>query len=229
MIMEETVQNQELQTKKPSLIGMITNPVEQFTRMKEKPTFIAALIIVTIAMSIMTAMITYFTMKSTPDFTGTSAEGQSAMLVFGVVGTAIVGLFVTPIIFLITSGFYKLCFMVMGNDTSFKHIFAMVVNVAVISVLGLVVNGILAAIIGGEVTSYTSLGSLMDQGTFLGGFLSSFEFFNIWRLIVLGIGFYVVGGLSKNKIIVLLSIVFILSALLGGVGGFFTGYFDTFQ
>lgn len=226
--MEETVQNKELQLKKPSLIGMITNPVEQFTRMKEKPTFILALIVVTIVMTIMTVLTTYFTMNSTVEFKGMSGEEQNAMLMLGIVGTAISGLFVTPIIFLITSGFYKLCFMIMGNDLSFKHIFAMVVNVAIISVLGLVVNAILAAIIDGEVASYTGLGSLMDRGTFLGGFFSSFEFFNIWRLIVLGIGFQVVGGLSKNKTIVLLSIVFILSALIGGIGGFFTGYLGTF-
>ncbi|WP_062197339.1 YknW family membrane protein [Massilibacterium senegalense] len=224
--MEETVQNNPTQTAKPSLFGMITNPAEQFTRMKERPTFILALILVSVLTAIFAGLQAY---AITPNMGELGLSGEKLKVIQGMtIGAAVIGgLLVTPIGFLIAAGVYKLCFMIVGNDTSFKHIFSMMVHVSIISVLGLIINSILMFVLKGEVTSYTSLGALFDSTTFLSGFLSNVEFFNIWSLIVLGMGFQIVGGLSKKQTVIIILIIFLIVSLIGGFSATFAGLANT--
>lgn len=226
MKVEETVQNNPIQTAKPSLFGMITNPAEQFTRMKERPAFILALILVSVLTAIFAGLGAYIITPNAEDF-GLSGEDLKVIQSMAIGAAVIGGLLATPIGLLIAAGVYKLCFMIVGNDTSFKHIFSMVVNVSIISILGLIINSILMFVLKGEVTSYTSLGALFDPTTFLSGFLSNVEFFNIWSLIVLGLGFQIVGGLSKKQTVIIISIIFLIVALISGFSATFAGLMNT--
>lgn len=110
----------------------------------------------------------------------------------GLVGTA-VGLFVV-------AGFYKVIMMFMSNDTPYMKILSIYIYANVVFYVGSLLNVALGYILGGNgADKYTSLGPLFEQGTIAYGIGSAFEVFNIWSLILTGLGLHIVAGLSKNK------------------------------
>ena len=102
-------------------------------------------------------------------------------------------------------------------EKGMKKYFSMMAYISIISVVGMVLNGLYVYFMGGSITTYvTSVSSLFDQGTtgaFLNGILLNIEVFNIWAYVLYGMGFIYVGGVDKRRSAIVTSVIFILFTL----------------
>lgn len=219
--METNINTQDLDSKKPSLLGMITSPGEQFERMKTKsPVWIAFLLFVLIG-TVTTAAVFYLSVVNTPEV-AKEMNGQDGEMIkwFALGGGALFGLFGTPIGLFIAAGFYKVIMMLMGNDTPYMKILSIYLYANLVFYIGSLLNVGLGLIFEGNGTdAYTSLAPLFEKGTVLNGIASSIEIFNIWSLILTGLGLHIVAGLSKKQATILIVIFFILTIGLGFLKG----------
>ncbi|UNK33911.1 YIP1 family protein [Bacillus sp. N5-665] len=219
--MEKNINTQDVDSKKPSLLGMITSPGEQFERMKTKsPVWIAFLLFVLIG-TVTTAAVFYLSVVNTPEV-AKEMNGQDGEMIkwFALGGGALFGLFGTPIGLFIAAGFYKVIMMLMGNDTPYMKILSIYLYANLVFYIGSLLNVGLGLIFEGNGTdAYTSLAPLFEKGTVLNGIASSIEIFNIWSLILTGLGLHIVAGLSKKQATILIVIFFILTIGLGFLKG----------
>ncbi|PEJ09310.1 Yip1 family protein [Bacillus wiedmannii] len=219
--MEANLNTQKVGGEKPSLFGMITAPGLQFERMKTKsPVWVAFLIFVLIG-TVTTAAVFYLSVVNTPEV-AKEMNGQDGQMIkwFALGGGALFGLFGTPIGLFIAAGFYKVIMMLMGNDTPYMKILSIYLYANLVFYIGSLLNVGLGLIFEGNGTdAYTSLAPLFEKGTVLNGIASSIEIFNIWSLILTGLGLHIVAGLSKKQATILIVIFFILTIGLGFLKG----------
>ena len=219
--METNINTQDVGGKKPSLFGMITSPGEQFEKMKTKsPVWVAFLLFVLIG-TITTAAVLYLSVVNSPEV-AKELNGQDGQMIkwFALGGGAILGAIGTPIGLFIAAGFYKVIMMLMGNDTPYMKILSIYLYANLVFYIGGLLNVALSLIFDGNGTdAYTSLAPLFEKGTVLNGIASSIEIFNIWSLILTGLGLHIVAGLSKKKATILIVIFFILTIGLGFLKG----------
>ncbi|MDF9554415.1 Yip1 family protein [Bacillus tropicus] len=224
--MEVNINTQDAVSKKPSLLGMITSPGEQFERMKTKsPVWVAFLLFVLIG-TITTAAVFYLSVVNSPEV-AKELNGQDGQMVkwFALGGGAILGAIGTPIGLFIAAGFYKVIMMLMGNDTPYMKILSIYLYANLVFYIGGLLNVALSLTFDGNGTdAYTSLAPLFEKGTVLNGIASSIEIFNIWSLILTGLGLHIVAGLSKKQATILIVIFFILTVGLGFLKGLANGF-----
>ncbi|SCM98712.1 Uncharacterized protein BWINRASL_05069 [Bacillus mycoides] len=223
--MEMNINTQDVGTKKPSLLGMITSPGLQFERMKSKSPVWLGFFLFLLMGTILAAAVAYLGLLNTPELAKLVKDDTTGIMkwttlgfgsIGGLVGTA-VGLFVV-------AGFYKIIMMFMSNDTPYMKILSIYIYANVVFYFGSLLNVALGYILGGNGTDkYTSLGPLFEQGTIAYGIGSAFEVFNIWSLILTGLGLHIVAGLSKKQATILISIFFILTIGFSMLGGMFSG------
>ncbi|MDM5227498.1 Yip1 family protein [Cytobacillus sp. NJ13] len=190
---------QEVKTSKgkPSLLGMVWSPGEQFDRIRQNPKIWVPLILV----SILYAAGMFF-MAVSMDASYLGLEGMSEaeaemVMMFSRVGVAITGIFTPVLVALISGGIYMIFIKIAGSDATFKQIFSMNIYILVIGGIGLLVNMALRAAIGGNPEIFiTSLAGLMNSEK--PGVLGSIELFSIWQSVITAIGLHRVGGLSKG-------------------------------
>ncbi|MCQ6534380.1 YIP1 family protein [Bacillus mycoides] len=224
--MEANINTQDVGSKKPSLFGMITSPGVQFERMKTKSPVWGAFFLFAILGTITAAVVAYLALVNTPEL-AKELKGDSAGMVKGFTlgGGAIFGFLGTIVGLFIVAGFYKVIMMFMSNDTPYMKILSIYLYANIVYYFGGILNAVLGFILGGNGTDkYTSLAPLFDQGTVAYGIGSAFEVFNIWSLILTGLGLQIVAGLSKKQATILISIFFILSIGFSMLGGMFSGF-----
>ncbi|XJZ26534.1 Yip1 family protein [Bacillota bacterium Lsc_1132] len=217
--METKTVIEEENLKKPSLLGMITSPSVQFERMKAKTPVAIPLIIMLLIMAVTGVLVSYVSLGN-PILKDAAATSGFKMPVGLTVGMGAVGsVFGGAIVFLIAAGFYKLFMVILGNDTTYKKLFTLVVFTSVISSLGLLINGLIALAVGGYEPIYTSLAPLAGNNKMLSAILKNFDIFTIWYYVVLALGFQIVAGLSKNKAILVVVVVFLISIGFSSLSG----------
>jgi len=200
------------QVKKPSVIGIITSPKKQFIRMKEKSPILLPLVLIMILLLVSGGLVSY-TGLNNPDLQAINGDSDlkvpnAVLFGLGAGGSLLSG----TIGLLINAAFYKVCMAVMKNKTSYKKLLAVVIYSTIISLVGLLINSILAIITNGYDVTYTSLAPLFNQDKgILYSILQKFDIFNVWYYVVLGLGLNIVGGLGKSKTILLISLVFIIT------------------
>ncbi|MGG5741065.1 Yip1 family protein [Bacillus cereus group sp. IBL03679] len=224
--MEANINTQDEGAKKPSLFGMVTSPGLQFERMKTKSPVWGGFFLFLLMGTILSAAVAYLGLLNTPELAKLVKDDTTGIMkwttlgfgaVGGLVGTA-VGLFVV-------AGFYKVIMMFMSNDTPYMKILSIYIYANVVFYVGSLLNVALGYILGGNgADKYTSLGPLFEQGTIAYGIGSAFEVFNIWSLILTGLGLRIVAGLSKKQAIILISIFFILTIGFSMLGGMFSDF-----
>ncbi|MED0967737.1 Yip1 family protein [Bacillus paramycoides] len=223
--MEANLNTQDVGAK-PSLFRMITSPGVQFERMKTKSPVWGGFFLFLVLGTILAAAAAYLSLINTPDLAkvlkdDTSGIVKGTTLGFGAIG----GLFGTAIGLFVVAGFYKVIMMFMSNDTPYMKILSIYIYANVVFYLGSLLNVALGYILGGNGTDkYTSLGPLFEQGTIAHGIGSAFEVFNIWSLILTGLGLHIAAGLSKKQATILISIFFILTIGFSMLGGMFSGF-----
>ncbi|MFE6705328.1 Yip1 family protein [Bacillus thuringiensis] len=219
--MEANINTQDVVSKKPSLFGMITSPGEQFERMKNSNAVWGAFWILSLLSGI-TGGIGAYVYSLTPESIKLNQElgvnvtpvmTFGAGFVFGVIGM-IIGFFISAAV-------YKVLMMLMSNDTSYKKLLTINVYSSIISVLGLLINIVLALILGGSGKElYTGLGPIFaSSGGAVKGIANSIEVFTIWGFVITWLGLQITAGLSKKKATILMVIFFILTIGFGALRG----------
>lgn len=189
--------SEEKQVEKPSLLGIIWSPTEQFERIRERPAIWGALAIITLLFII--GMWLQSLGVEVPEIEGLTEEQLALTEVFATVGIIIGGLFTPVITILISSFIYWIVAKIAQSDVSFKQLFSMTTYITVIAALSLLVNGALNAIIGGgtEIV-FTSLGWVVNAEGAIGAFFNNIEVFSIWGVILTALGLHKVAGFSKG-------------------------------
>lgn len=222
--MEPNVTATNMNSEKPSLWGVITSPTLQFERMKQKAPIGMPMLLMAVLYAVIGALGGYLVASSPeiaeqiPTDIPEGAEFFASPTFVAVMGgaSALVG---TPLLFLIMTLFYKICMMVIGNDTSYKKLLSISIYTSVIGVLGGVINIPLMAIFGGLDVQYTSLAPLFETGTLLHSIGKTFEVFSIWSLVVTAIALQKTAGLRKGQAITFVVIFFAISLGLNILGG----------
>ncbi|HFJ9449888.1 MULTISPECIES: Yip1 family protein [Bacillus cereus group] len=214
--MEANVNTQKAGGEKPSLFGMITSPGLQFERMKTTEKVWGMFFIVALLQGLVGGLNSYITYTS-PEMIemqkklggefakqGSLASDLISSTIWGIVGVMIATLVVAAI--------YKVFMMFYGNDTSYKKIVMIIVYADIVVVIGGLINGIIALILGAGPTAYTSLGPLFDQGSLAYGIGNTIELFYLWNLVLIWLGLQVTAGLSKVKAAIPIIVLFIIKA-----------------
>lgn len=197
----------ELEPQKPSVFGMINNPIEQFKRIKERPVFWGALVIATIIFLVgLIISFQYIDVSEellqelareageelTDEIRAVFEVAQSIGVVIGGVIGPIFGVLMASLIHLLVG-------KIASAQVTFRQLFSMNTHIMMITAIGVVVNGILLMIFSGEFgVGYTSLGILFDPGEPIGAMASQIEIFSIWNLILTAIGLQQVANFSKG-------------------------------
>ncbi|MCQ6285660.1 MULTISPECIES: Yip1 family protein [Bacillus cereus group] len=214
--MEANINTQDVGAKKPSLLGMITSPGEQFERMKASEKVWGMFFLVTLLQGLVGGLTTYV-VNTSPEMIKMQKElgelaGKGSItseVIYGIgsgfVGAMIGALFVVAI--------YKVFMMFFGNDTSYKKLLTIVVYTNIILIIGGLINGIIALILDGGATQYTSLGPLFEQGSLAYGIGNTIELFYLWNLVLIWLGLQVIAGLSKVKAAMPIIVLFIIKAV----------------
>lgn len=215
-MMEANLNTQKVGGEKPSLFGMITSPGLQFERMKTSEKVWGMFFLVALLQGLVGSLTTYVVntspemiklQKELGEFSGKSSLTSEVIYggVSSFVGTMIGALFVAAI--------YKIFMMFFGNDTSYKKILTIVIYTNIVLILGGLINGVIALILDGGATQYTSLGPLFEQGSMAYGIGNTIELFYLWNLVLIWLGLQVTAGLSKVKAAVPIIILFIIKAV----------------
>ncbi|MDQ0273536.1 YIP1 family protein [Cytobacillus purgationiresistens] len=193
---------------KPSLLGMIWSPTEQFDRIKQNPKIWVPLLLVSLLFSFGMILMAFTMDASFFELGDLSEEETLLVLGFARITMAITGI-ITPIItVLISSAIYLLICKIASSDVTFRQLFSMNTYILIIGALGLVINSGFAALIGGNSDVFiTSLAGLLNAGP--SSILNHIEVFSIWQTILIAIGLNRVAGLSKT-VAWIIAIVFFL-------------------
>ncbi|HDR7969081.1 Yip1 family protein [Bacillus pacificus] len=214
--MEANVNTQKAGGEKPSLFGMITSPGLQFERMKTTEKVWGMFFIVAILQGLVGGLNSYITYTS-PEMIEMQKKlggefAKQGSLVSDVISGTIWGIVGVMIATLVVAAIYKVFMMFYGNDTSYKKIVMIIVYADIIVIIGGLINGVIALILGAGPTAYTSLGPLFDQGSLAYGIGNTIELFYLWNLVLIWLGLQVTAGLSKVKAAIPIIVLFIIKA-----------------
>lgn len=185
---------------RPSLLHMITQPIKQLERVKQQPVFGQALVTVIIFYLLGNWLSTLGTeIQVVEEIEGIPEE---VVIIIMTVTTFLSALLQPILSVIILSFIYFLCAKVMKRHIAFQQLISLNTHVFVISALGVVINGILIAIFGGDIEQskhmYTSMGALVHTEGMGSILLGNIELFLIWQTIVSAIGLHIVVGFSKR-------------------------------
>ncbi|HDR7788279.1 Yip1 family protein [Bacillus cereus] len=214
--MEANINTQDVGAKKPSLLGMITSPGEQFERMKASEKVWGMFFLVTLLQGLVGGLTTYVVntspemIKMQKELGELAGKGSITSEVIYGIGSGFVGAMIGA---LFVAAIYKVFMMFFGNDTSYKKLLTIVVYTNIILIIGGLINGIIALILDGGATQYTSLGPLFEQGSLAYGIGNTIELFYLWNLVLIWLGLQVIAGLSKVKAAMPIIVLFIIKAV----------------
>ncbi|HDR3493651.1 DUF1282 domain-containing protein [Bacillus wiedmannii] len=215
--MEANLNTQKAGGEKPSLFGMITSPGLQFERMKTTEKVWGMFFIVALLQGLVGGLNSYITYTS-PEMIEMQkklggALAEQGSLVSNLISSTIWGIVGVMIATLVVAAIYKVFMMFYGNDTSYKKIVMIIVYADIIVIIGGLINGIIALILGAAPTAYTSLGPLFEKGSLVYGIANSIEVFYLWNLVLIWLGLQVTAGLSKVKAAIPIIVLFIIKAV----------------
>ncbi|MDV6038563.1 Yip1 family protein [Bacillus sp. SM-B1] len=214
--MEANVNTQKAGGEKPSLFGMIASPGLQFERMKRTEKVWGMFFVVALLQGLVGGLNSYITYTS-PEMIEMQKKlggefAKQGSLVSDVISGTIWGIVGVMIATLVIAAIYKVFMMFYGNDTSYKKIVMIIVYADIIVIIGGLINGVIALILGAGPTAYTSLGPLFDQGSLAYGIGNTVELFYLWNLVLIWLGLQVTAGLSKVKAAIPIIVLFIIKA-----------------
>ncbi|TCS94248.1 Yip1 family protein [Hazenella coriacea] len=229
--METTQQPALDKGRKPSVFGILTSPREQFQRINQNPTFWGPLIIFTVLVTLIVVAQAYLLIND-PSFIQQSMEptnGQPSvdpeilkMITFTT--SVITGLFMVPVVSLVSAFFCWLMVTIFQGETTFKKMFSLNVHLMILSVISLIM-ALAYSVITGDVmggVSPTSLATIISSDGALKGILSSIDVIRIWSVVLTAIGLSVVGELSKGKAWTISLIFFVIGMMFSVIGSYFS-------
>ena len=219
------MEQETVQSKKPSLFGMIFQPGEQFERMREKPVVWLPLIILSILGALIGVLAALNVDYSTvPGMEGMPADQIELSKMFGIIFGGIGALFGTSIGFLGFGGILFGIAKIAKSPVSFKQMFSLIIFTSFITTIGQVLNQLIIYAIGSDPTvMVTSINSFVGAEGVTGAILGTIEVFNIWYYIIFGLGLVKVAQLSKPAAYTITIIFFALGLIVAAVSGALEG------
>lgn len=219
------MEQETIQTKKPSLFGMIFQPGEQFERIREKPVIWLPLILLSLLAAVVAILAALNVDYSTIPGMGGIGEDEIAITrMFSIIFGGLGGLFGTPIGFVIFGGILLGISKLVKSPVTFKQMFSLMIFTSFISMIGQLLNQLLIFAIGSDPSvMLTSINSFIGAKGALGAVLGAIEVFNIWYYILLGLGLVKVAQLSKPAAYIITVIFFILGLILAAASGALEG------
>lgn len=214
--MEANLNTQKVGGEKPSLFGMITSPGLQFERMKTTEKVWGMFFLVALLQGLVGGLNAYV-MYTSPEMIEMQKKlggefAKQGSLVSEVISGTIWGIVGVMIATLVIAAIYKVFMMFYGNDTSYKKIVMIIVYADIVVVIGGLINGVIALILGAGPTAYTSLGPLFDQGSLAYGIGNTIELFYLWNIVLIWLGLQITAGVSKVKAAIPIIVLFIIKA-----------------
>lgn len=226
----EILDGEQKAPEKMNVFARVSNlffsPKKLFLFIREKPSLLFPLIIMSIGSIAYYLLIWEQTRKLQLDITYSSYQkmGMSitpdqleTLVNSGMIASAVTAPLTIIASWAIVTLILYAVFRFADCEKGMKKYFSMMAYINIIPVVGMVLNGLYIHFMGGSLTAYvTSISSLIDPeetGMFLYGILSNIEVFNIWAYVLYGMGFIYVGGVNKRKSIIITSVLFILFTL----------------
>lgn len=209
---------------KPSLLGMIWNPIEQFERIRVQPRIWGAFAIISIIYLIGSIMLAQTITAEDLVVPGAVPLSEAELILGFSRITAVISGFIAPIfVILIYSAIQLIIVKLAKKDTSFKQLFSMNTHIMFIGAIGLILNTSFQLLFGGTTgVNITSLGGVIGSDSPV---LAVFEVFSIWQIVLTGIGLHKVGGLSKGAAWTLAIVFFLIGLSFGLIGAAIEGIF----
>ena len=226
------------------LIGVVVNPARTFEYLKAKPDWILPMILsmlITVGFAFLTYDIIVDSQIAKMEENSRLDEDQKDQFIDGMeqskygVMRQVQVFAISPIMAAVALAIVALTFLVVGTvivggKTSFKQM------LSVVSYPWLVIQGIAQTLVvlplmlqSESMSIYPSLAALLPssmENDILFKFINSFDIFNIWFLIVFGIGFSILLKMPRTKGILTVFAVFLVWKLITVVGlGSFTAQF----
>lgn len=205
----------EVKEAKPSLLGIITNPTEQFERIRKRPVFWGALLIVVI-ISMIGLWFTSLGVEL-PEFEGLSEEEIAVGKVIGGISVMLLGIVTTVISILFSTVLYLLIARVNRSDVKFKQLFSMHTYIMLITALSIAINGIIIAALGDSYGAndslFTSIGAYVNAEGPMAVLLDHIEIFGIWTLILTAIGLQKVAHFTKSQAWIVALVFFVVGMI----------------
>lgn len=212
------------------LINIFTSPTKTFEALDKKPTWLMPLLIM-ILVTLASAYLTF------PQLINVAVENMTKQgdispdqleMAMKFVPVSIYGMSVLwPIIllFLFSAVYYLIGSVFLGGNSTYKKLLSVQAWSSLILVLSSIISTPLVIIKNSVYVSLSPSILLSSEhiGTKLFTFMSQFNFFVIWYLIVFGLGFSFIYKFSKAKAFTTLGILFgiwiAISVVLGGASG----------
>lgn len=214
--MEANLNTQKVSGEKPSLLGMITAPGLQFERMKTSEKVWGMFFLVALLQGLVGGLNAYVTYTS-PEMIKMKKElgelADQGSLVSDVISGTIWGAVGAMLATFVIAAIYKVFMMFFGNDTSYKKLVMIIVYANIAVIIGLLINSVIALILGVGPTAYTSLGPLFEEGSVAYGIGSTIEVFYLWNIVLIWLGLQITAGLSKVKAAIPIIVLFIIKAV----------------
>ncbi|ADC49239.1 hypothetical protein BpOF4_05885 [Alkalihalophilus pseudofirmus OF4] len=204
--------------EKPSIFKFITEPQEQFRRMRENPKVLVPLLIVTAVYALWAALFSFLA-----DFQlmmgDLSAEDMA--MIEGAETAIRVSTFVTSLLMPVIGGVIGAFIMwivvkLTAGDATFKQLFSLNVFIMFIGGIGLVLNSILTLALNlNPAQMITGLTVFFDPYDPMYSLVSLFEVFSIWSIILMAMGLRIVASMKPVTAWVVTLIITVGAALIG--------------
>lgn len=200
--METVIQQTQTRGGKPSLLGMLVSPRQQFKYIEVFAPILLPLLII----SFVSAVCAFLIAINSPDHTAIQEVAKAlntaperVQIVTGVVASF--SSFITLIFnFVITTILLKILLAFFYKSINFKTILSLNIHIGIISVLFTIFNLVFnLAVPHTEFISYTNLSLLSSKGTLLYSILKTFDIAPLWTILLTAIGLYDLAKLSKKQ------------------------------
>jgi len=218
-------------------VGIFMSPRETFDSIAQKPTWLVPFIIATILAIVVNLAIMDIAIKDR--IAAIEARGMSGEQIERVQsvmqgGMKYVSVVLTPVGFLVVwsvlAGVLLLgCNTIMGGETKFKNIFSVVAWTSMVTTLGGIIHAFLIVSKGTSqgvstnLSLFLPLPGIEQDPSILYRFLSKFDLFVVWQLILWIIGLAAVSRLTVKKsaafVLSLWAVYIVITVALGGVLG----------
>ncbi|WP_071460905.1 YIP1 family protein [Bacillus massilinigeriensis] len=194
----------------PSIVKTITSPLRQFSLIKKSPKILKPLIGIIILQLFVFSFLGFLSVDpeilSSVKSSLEISEKRIKMVV--AIFTTLGGVLNSLFSLLIMSIAIKIGMIFVQSDINFKQIFSLLVHVSIIPMIGIFINIIMNLLIETDAfTTFTNLGIFFPEDTSLYKVFSSIDIFFIAQIILIGMGLFIIGGISKLKATILCSLI----------------------
>jgi hypothetical protein len=195
------------------LAGVFTAPSMVFEEIKRRPTWLAALLAVTLATAALNTLVLWSEtgekvvrqqFQEAVEKSGREVPPEAIdtqIKVYRYMGPAMV-IVVFPVLTLALSGLVYLIFsIVLGGEGTFRQTFSAYSHASLIGIVGAVVATGMIFLKGNakSSTAVTAFLPFLEENSFVYRFCQGLDLFVIWQLVVLSIGMGIIGRMSTRK------------------------------